>query len=351
VTGIAGGPTNRDAMSGETRIVVLGDVMVDVVAHLDGAIAPGSDAPARIAFHGGGSAANVAAWLAAAGTRPALVARVGEDEHGRSARAELMAAGVDARLIADPDRPTGTCVVLVAPGGERTMVPDAGAGDRLAAGDLPDELLAPDRHLHVVGYSLLRYGSRAAARSAIERARARRMTVSVDPSSAALLSPAFLELAGGADLLLPNVPEARALTGEADPGRAARRIAQSVPEVVVKLGELGALWTDGHETRRVDAAVGAAPIDTTGAGDAFAAGLLAARLDGASPEDALAAGCRLAAEAVATPGARPRAGSDERRLAPAAAQHAGGQPARGADHANRQGKREHPNQRAGGADQ
>jgi ribokinase len=316
VTGIAGGPADRDAVRGEPRVVVLGDVMVDVVAHLDGAIAPGSDAPARIAFHGGGSAANVAAWLAATGTRPALVARVGEDERGRSAAAELLAAGVDARLTADPDRPTGTCVVLVAPGGERTMVPDAGAGDRLAAGDLPDELLAPGRHLHVAGYSLLRPGSRSAARSAIERARARRMTVSVDPSSAALLSPAFLELARGADLLLPNVAEATALTGAADPARAARRIAASVTEVVVKLGELGALWTDGHKTRRVDAAVGAAPIDTTGAGDAFAAGLLAARLDGASPEDALAAGCRLAAEAVATPGARPRAGARSFSVSP-----------------------------------
>jgi ribokinase len=286
---------------------VLGDVMVDVVAHLDGAVAPGSDAPARIAFHGGGSAANVAAWLAAAGIRPALVARVGEDDRGRSAGAELRAAGVDARLTADPERPTGTCVVLVAPGGERTMIPDAAAGDRLAPGDLPDELLAAGQHLHVAGYALLRDGSRAAARSAIERARARRMTVSVDPSSAALLSPAFLELTRGADLLLPNASEATALTGEPHPERAARRLAESVPEAVVKLGELGALWTDGRETRRVAAPSVAAPIDTTGAGDAFAAGLLAARLDGASPEEALAAGCRLAAEAVGTPGARPAA--------------------------------------------
>jgi ribokinase len=345
--GTASGSTERD----EVGIVVLGDVMLDVVAHVDAEIAPGSDAPARIAFRGGGSAANVAAWLAAAGIRPALVARVGDDEHGRSAGAELRAAGVDTRLIADPERPTGTCVVLVTPGGERTMIPDAAAGDGLAPGDLPDDLLAPGRHLHVAGYSLLRPGSRAAARSAIERARARRMAVSIDPSSAALLSPAFLELARGVDVLLPNVLEARALTGESDPERAARQMAQRVPEVVVKLGGLGALWTDGHKVRRVDAAYVEAPIDTTGAGDAFAAGLLAARLDGAPPEDALAAGCKLAAEAVATLGARPGAPSDERRLAPAAPQHARGQQRRGADHADRQGDRKYPNQHSGGADQ
>jgi ribokinase len=295
----------RPAEGGEARVVVLGDLMIDVVAHLDGAVAPGSDAPARIAFRGGGSAANVAAWLAAAGVRPALVARIGADDRGRSAEAELRAAGVDTRLTADPEHPTGTCVVLVVPGGERTMIPDAAAGDHLAPDDLPDELLGSGRHLHVAGYALLRRGSRAAARSAIERARAREMTVSVDPSSAALLSPAFLDLARGADLLLPNVAEARVLSGEPDPERAARRLAESVPGVVVKLGEQGALWTDGRELRRAAASSVHSPIDATGAGDAFAAGLLAARVNGASRVEALTAGCRLAAEAVATVGARP----------------------------------------------
>jgi len=123
----------------------------------------------------------VAAWLAVAKIRTALVARVGDDDRGRAAAEELRAAGVDARLTADPDRPTGTCVVLVAPEGERTMIPDAGAGNRLDPHDLPDDLLVPGRHLHVSGYSLLRAGSSAAARSAIQRARARGMTVSVDP--------------------------------------------------------------------------------------------------------------------------------------------------------------------------
>ena len=287
-----------------SRIVVLGDVMVDVVARLARPLAPGSDAPARIAFGGGGSAGNVAAWLAAAGTRPVLVGCVGDDARGRAAAGALRAAGVDARLVVDPERPTGTCVVLVAPGGERTMVPDAGANDGLAGDDLPDELLARSGHLHVAGYALLREGSRPAARAAITRARERGMTVSVDPSSSALLSPAFLDEADGAGLLLPNAGEAAALTGERDPERAASLLAERVPEAVVTLGAEGALWTDGREVRRAPA-VAADVVDTTGAGDAFAAGLLAARVAGSDPEGALAAGCRLAAEAVRTLGARP----------------------------------------------
>jgi ribokinase len=303
-----------------SRIVVLGDVMVDVVCRLDGPIAPGSDAPARIAMGGGGSAANVAAWLAeerrrrsgaggGAAERPALVGRIGTDERGRAAEAELRAAGVDTRLALDPERPTGTCVVLVAPGGERSMIPDPGANDALTAADLPDELLGPGGHLHVAGYALLRSGSRPAARAAIARARARGMSVSVDPSSAALLSPAFLDEVAGTGLLLPNVDEAAALTGERDPERAGRRLAETVPEVVVKLGAEGALWTDGGQLARAGGGESGAAVDTTGAGDAFAAGLLAARIEGAGAEAALAAGCRLAAEAVRTPGARPAPGA------------------------------------------
>jgi ribokinase len=288
-----------------SRIVVVGDVMVDVVTRLSAPLAPGSDAPAVIRFHGGGSAANTAAWLARAGTEPVLVGRVGDDERGRGARDELRAAVVDFTLAVDPELPTGTCIVLVGPDGERTMAPDAGANDALTDIDLPDELLASADHLHVAGYALLRSGSRPAARAAISRALERGISVSVDPSSAALLSPEFLDHAHGAGLLLPNAEEARMLSGEDDPERAARALAARFREVVVTLGAEGALWTDGRETVRRDAVPVEAVVDSTGAGDAFAAGLLAARLDGAGPDEALAAGARLAARAVAQAGGRP----------------------------------------------
>jgi len=286
-------------------IVVLGDVMVDVVVRLSEPLARGSDAPARIRFHGGGSAANTAAWLAAAGAEPVLVGSVGDDERGRGARAGLVAAGVDARLAVDPELPTGTCLVLVGPDGERTMAPDAGANDALSEGDLFDELLGECNHLHVSGYSLLRAGSRLAAIAAVQRASKTGMTVSVDPSSSALLSAQFLDWADGADLLLPNASEAHALTGDSDPERAARALAERFGEVVVTLGPAGALWTDGDAVLRAAAAPVAEVVDSTGAGDAFAAGLLSAHVAGMSTAEALAAGCKLAARAVSQAGARP----------------------------------------------
>jgi sugar/nucleoside kinase (ribokinase family) len=254
-------------------LVVLGDLMVDVVARVSGPLARGSDTPARISVQGGGSAANVAAWAAHLGAPVALVCRVGDDDRGRAAVAEL--AGVDLHAAVDPERPTGTCVVLVEPGGERTMLPDPGAND----GPVPEIPLG--EHLHVVGYALLRGGPRESALAAIRRAQAAGMTVSVDPSSWALLRRGAIP---AVDLLLPNEREAKSLDGE----------------MVVKLGARGARWGDVHVP-----AEPVAVVDTTGAGDAFAAGFLTARLGGAPPREALAAGCRVAARAVTQVGARP----------------------------------------------
>jgi len=109
-------------------VVVLGDLMVDVVARMAGPLAVGSDTPASVTSRPGGAGANVAAWLAVCGVPVTLIARAGDDDAARSAVEKLRGHGVDVSAVArDPDHATGTCVVLVAPGGERTMLPDAGA--------------------------------------------------------------------------------------------------------------------------------------------------------------------------------------------------------------------------------
>jgi sugar/nucleoside kinase (ribokinase family) len=291
-------------------IVVVGDLMVDVVAAAAGPLAHASDTDARVRWTGGGAAANVAAWLAAAGAPVALVARAGNDVAGRGAVAELAGAGVDARVVLDGDRATGTCVVVIGADGERTMLPDRGANLALSVDDLPGELFVAGGHLHLSGYVLLHEGPRPAGLAALERARAAAMTISVDPASAAPLraagADAVLGWIAGADLLLPNRDEATALTGEDDPERAARTLVEraGVREVVVTLGADGALWTDGATVLRAPAPP-AEVVDTTGAGDAFAAGWLAARHAGADARTALESACVTGARAVAGVGGRP----------------------------------------------
>ena len=292
-------------------VVVVGDLMVDVVAAAAEPLAHASDTEARVRWTGGGAAANVAAWLAAGGVPVALVARAGADVAGRGAVAELAAAGVDARVALDEDRATGTCVVVIGADGERTMLPDRGANLALAPDDLPAELFRRGGHLHLSGYVLLHDGPRAAGLCALDHAQEAGMTISIDPASAAPLRACgvdrVLDWIAGAGTLLPNRDEARVLTGEDDPEAAARALAAraDASEVVVTLGAEGALWTDGREVVRVDAPHVERVVDTTGAGDAFAAGWLAARRSGADPSAALTAACALGARAVARPGARP----------------------------------------------
>jgi ribokinase len=289
-------------------VVVVGDLMTDVVAWASGPLAHASDTPAQITTHPGGGGANVAARLAALGVPTLLVARAGNDIAGRTAVAELQAEGVQTRVAIDPIRATGTVVVIVEPTGERTMLPDRAANAALAPADLPVDELRSATHLHLSGYTLLDPGSRAAGLVALEHAREAGVSVSVDPASAAPIEAAgpraFLDWVANADMLLPNLEEAMALTGARGPEAAAWALARGGRDVVITLGAGGALWSDGEQVERAAAADAPAPVDSTGAGDAFTAGWLAARLDGAEPAEALAAANALAAGTLREAGAR-----------------------------------------------
>ena len=295
-------------MAHSPLIRVVGEVMVDVLARTSTAPAPGSDAPASISDEEGGSGANVAAWLADLQVPVELVARVGDDSRGATALAVLDAAGVTVRAARDPERATGRCVVVVTPDGERTMFPDPGANARLAVSDLDGLAWHAGDHLHVIGYSLLREGSREAALTALERARAAALSVSIDASSEALLlalePETFLSWLAPGDLLLANADEASALTGHSNPLDALRALTDRGLLVVVKRGADGAVVGSGDQ-RWSAPAVPAENRDTTGAGDAFAAGFLASWTRGADIEEALRLATRTAARAVSLQGGRP----------------------------------------------
>jgi ribokinase len=115
----------------------------------------------------------------------------------------------------------------------------------------------------------------------------------------------FLDWVRGADVLLCNADEAATLAGPGGPAEQAAALTDVVRHVIVKRGDAGAVWGERDTALRVGRAVQAEVVDATGAGDAFAAGLLAAWTCGAEPADALAAGMRLGAAAVGRVGARP----------------------------------------------
>lgn len=288
--------------------VVVGDAMLDVTVRIDrplARLARASDTPARISTQPGGSAANAARWLAWAGEATWFAGALGDDLAGAQVRAALEAAGARLAVATVPGVPTGACVALVEPGGERTMLPDRGANAALAE-TLPAvvRLLDDRAHVHLSGYSILGAETREAALAVLDAAAAAGATVSVDCSSAAPLAEAlgpFREaLAPGIAVLLANADEATVLGGI----EAMLALAE-VAVVKRGAGAAEAMARDGSGAARPPLAVDV--LDATGAGDAFAAGFLPAWRAGLALADALDAGHRLAGLACGRVGAGPPA--------------------------------------------
>jgi sugar/nucleoside kinase (ribokinase family) len=300
-------------------VLVSGDVINDILVEASGPFAVGDDNPAVIRTLPGGSAANQAVWMAALGLDVAFAGRVGAQDADFH-RLELARFGVEPHLAIDSSVATGAIVVLIGPDGERTMITDRGANLRLRPADVPAALLDAAALLHLTGYSFFDPRTREVALGLLGAARQRGVPFTIDPGSAAFLGTlepgAFVDWTRGAAVCFPNRDEAAVLTGaaraaprpgagETDPAAMAVFLSSYYGAVVIKLGADGALVAaPGTPPARV-AAQPALVRDTTGAGDAFCAGFLAAWLTGSPLAAAAASGGRAAALAVSEFGGRP----------------------------------------------
>lgn len=289
-------------------VLVVGDVNLDVLVRPERPIEHGTDVAAEIRQRPGGAGANVAVGLGRLGQSVTLAGCIGAS--GSAAVTDLISgAGVQLALRRVSGTRTGAIVAIIGPDGERSMASDRGSNLALVEADLPMELIAAHRHLHVSGYTLLDPRTRPAALIAVGRALRLGRTVSVDPASVGPLrrygTALFLADIEGIDLLLPNSDEALTLSGLADVEGAASALANRFPVVAVTCGASGALWADQTGVHRRPAV--ARPddvVDTTGAGDTFTAGFLAAWLTDPAPISCLDAGQQAASQAVTRWGAQ-----------------------------------------------
>jgi len=296
------------------QVLCIGDVMLDVIVHID--VTPqkinyGSDTASRISTGSGGAAGNVAAWLTRTDARSTIVCHVGDDPAGGAIVADFDALGVEHGELAIPGQASGVVIVLVDSLGERTMFPEKGANSSLTISDLPE--LSKFQAVYISGYALLNPLSRPGVLAMIERIKADNITIYFDPASVGTMKDVsdneMHQWFSLMNVLLLNEEESIYLTGSVDIERALDYLLDYSEVVVIKRGSMGAIAkTRGFDSISVPA-VAATVTDTTGAGDSFAAGFIATYAKTHDLTAALTSGTQLAAACVAIVGGRPRVGA------------------------------------------
>jgi len=312
-------------------VLAIGNAIVDVITAAEPAfltthdIAKGSmrliSAPQAEALYtamgpgreiSGGSAANSVVGVAALGGRPAFIGRVADDQLGQVFQHDILAAGVHYATPASASGdPTGRCLILVTPDGDRTMNTYLGACQQLTEADINPELIAASQILYLEGYLWDPPAPRTAMQKAIAIARAQGRKVAFTLSDVFCVEghrAAFQTLlADHVDLMFANENEARALYQTDDLDVALTEMAKHACTSVITRSEKGAIVLAGGTRIEVPAAKVTKPIDTTGAGDLFAGGFMAAMVQGQDLATSARTGCIAAAEVISHYGARPEA--------------------------------------------
>ena len=320
-------------------IIAIGDAIVDVIATCDDAFIAMHDLPkggmqlldiesadrlyaamGNARETSGGSAANSMAGIAAMGGQAAFIGQIADDQLGDIFRHDMQALGVRFDTPALPRSilsgkagpPTGRCLILVTPDAQRTMNTSPGASHLLRPEALDEALIESAAILYLEGYLFGPELPRRAMMRAIDIAHGAGREIAFTLSESVCIAgrrEAFTDMIdrGGIDLLFANEHEALQLTGATALGEALAMLADKVPTLVITRGAAGAMALDGGEGIEVPAIQVDNVVDTTGAGDLFAAGFLVARARGAGLAKCLENGAIAAAEIISHFGARPEA--------------------------------------------
>jgi ribokinase len=305
----------------EIDLCVVGDFAWDVLIRTNTELLRGGDTFGEVMLMPGGSAANVAAWAARCGLPTHFIGKIGRDRMGQLALADLAAENVVAHLVESDAHTTGSVAVFVDHTGERSMVSGHGADFYLLPSELPRDVIAHARHLHLTAWSFFTDPPRTSARVAARIAREAGATISFDPASFQMIDEMgvdhFVAVTSdlGIDVFLPNKEEGAILTGLKDPEAIARDLTEIYAGslVILKLDADGALaWLDGAPHHIPPATNNL--VDATGAGDSFAGAFLARLLSGATPLEAATFATSISAWVIEHPGARPSLDARAARL-------------------------------------
>jgi sugar/nucleoside kinase (ribokinase family) len=288
--------------------------MLDIVAQIPTSphdLHLGNDTRTVISTHGGGAGGNVASWLAVLGNDVTMVGRIGDDAAGAAITAEFDALGISYGDIVKDGLHTGVVICLVDPSGERTMLADNGANAGLSIDDLP--ALDGVDAIYITGYAPLAPLSRIGVLEMVRVINARGIPIFFDPATVGGMKDVpideILSWCGLMNTLIMNEEEAIYLSGSSDLEAALEFFLEYAQRAIIKRGSQGAI---GLERRGEIISVGTHAtevIDTTGAGDSFAAGFIDAITSGSNFSQAIERASAVAAHCVAIVGARGRVGT------------------------------------------
>jgi sugar/nucleoside kinase (ribokinase family) len=308
-------------MASSFELIGVGNPIMDILAHVDDAFlrahVTGDKGGMVLVDHAdintllgrlgsavatapGGSAANATLGATRLGLKTTYLGKIGADKTAEDYRANFKAAGGDDTRFKHATLPNGRCLSMVTPDGQRTMRTHLGAAMTLSPAEISAADFAGAKHAHIEGYLLF---NPSLAQKVIDTARASGCTLSLELSSFEVVNVArdwiLEQLRLGVDIVFANEDEARALFGtDASYDAYARKLAGFGGIAAVKIGKDGAWVAQGDQLHRIAPVAASRVVDTTGAGDAWAAGFLYGHLRGKSLAAAGALGSALGAECV-----------------------------------------------------
>ena len=288
--------------------------MLDIVAQIPTSphqLHLGNDTRTVISTHGGGAGGNVASWLAVLGNDVTMVGRIGDDAAGSAITSEFDTLGISYGDIVKVGLHTGVVICLVDPSGERTMLADNGANAGLAISDLPS--LDGVDAIYVTGYALLAPASRPGVLAMIHAINLRNIPIIFDPATVGGMKDVpieeILSWCTLMDTVIMNEEEAIYLSGSSDIEAALDFFLEHAPRAIIKRGSQGAIGRERRGELVTVIARATQVVDTTGAGDSFAAGFIDAFRSGSNFAPAIERASAVAAHCVAIVGARGRVGT------------------------------------------
>ena len=296
------------------KVYCIGDLMLDVVAQIPTTpheLHLGNDTRTIISTHGGGAGGNVASWLAVLGNDVTMVGRIGNDTAGSAITAEFDALGISYGQIVKEGLHTGVVVCLVDPSGERTMLADNGANAGLDVSDLP--ALDGVDAIYLSGYAPLAPLSREGVLEMVRTINSRGIPIIFDPATVGGMQGVpveeILSWCALMDAVIMNEEEAIYLSGLSDLESALNFFVDLTPRAIIKRGSAGAIGLERGGQIISVAAKNSTVVDTTGAGDAFAAGFIHAFTGRLDFSYAMEQASAVAGHCVAIVGARGRVGT------------------------------------------